>query len=876
MKSFDLRKLYVNFFKEKGHTHVASDHLVPHKDPTLLFTTAGMVPFKPLYMGAPTDYTRAVSIQKCLRAGGKGGDLELVGKTLRHHTFFEMLGNFSFGDYFKEEAICWAWDFFTSVLNLPVDKLWVSVYKDDEESAKIWINKVGFPKERICYLGDADNFWGPAGQSGACGPCSEIHIDLGEKRDPSVKEGDLENGGERYLELWNLVFPQFDQLENGDRQPLPCPGIDTGMGLERLTFVMQHLEKGIQNNYQTDLFEPLIEELSRLSGINYSHKVETDNFMHAIVDHVRALTFCLAEDLMPSNEGRGYVLRRILRRAYRFGEKINLREPFLHQLVPCVVDIMKGAYPDLIDVQKRVEDIILLEEQGFQKTLDQCGAFLEDIFKKNEDTRRLSGPVIFKLYDTYGFPIDMLSDIALEKDFSLDLDSFKSLMNDQKKRARQGWTGEKKADILKKMSEVFSDHGETIFLGYENLEAEAKVLAVIKDLSEKQTYIVTDETPFYAESGGQAGDKGFVTFNGNKYEVCDTKQIVEGISSHICSEEIDIPEGSIVTLEIDKKRRLKLMNNHTATHLLQSALKKELGEDIRQAGSLVEEHHLRFDFNYMGSIPIDVLRVIEKKVNNIIWSNIAVGTQKTSLSEAKKEGALSFFNEKYGDLVRVVSVADFSKELCGGTHVLSTGDIGFFKILSESSVAAGIRRITAVTGEDAMSKFYEYEKQVLDLKHLLKVEPSRIFETVGDLQKKLKDSESALKKMSLQKVLSDVRPLEDDVFSYKEMSVWAKVIDLQDKDALKSFHDAIRARKPEWVLLIFANVKGKAQIIVSVPENGVKLGWHAGRIVKALAKHAGGGGGGKPNVAQAGCKDVKYFPTLLKDFKTITLEAFSA
>ncbi len=877
MKSSQLRQAYLDFFKTKEHVRVRSDHLVPQKDPTLLFTTAGMVQFKPLYMGAPMTYSRAVSVQKCLRAGGKDSDLENVGKTLRHHTFFEMLGNFSFGDYFKREAITWAWDFINNTLELPTDKLWVSVYKDDEESAKLWLDTIGFPKEHLVYLGDADNFWGPAGGSGACGPCSELHIDLGPERDPSVQEGDLENGGERYFEFWNLVFPQYNQLKDGSREALERRGIDTGMGLERLTFIMQYLNGTAQSNYETDLFAPIIEKVSAMSGVAYHKDAATDYAMHVIADHIRALTFTFAENLIPSNEGRGYVLRRILRRAYRFGSTLQLKEPFLYTLVPTVVSIMGEVYPEIKEAQAHVQNLIQVEEESFQKTLQSCEVFLEDILSASVAHKQISGRHIFKLYDTYGLPLDMLADIAEERGYTIDQAGFDVLMQEQKERARQGWSGGDKASMLDQFNEILTEHGETRFLGYQSMQANAQVLAVIEDSEAEQSYVITDQTPFYAESGGQSGDHGRLVSASSNYAIVDTQQFVAGLSVHVFQGILkDVAVGDTVSLGVDSERRRRLSNNHTVTHILQSVLKQELGNDIRQAGSLVEEDYLRFDFSYFEAIPEEALRCIEDRVNQYIWSNATVAVDQKTLDQAKEEGALSFFDEKYGDTVRMISVGDFSKELCGGTHVPQTGQIGFFKITNESSVAAGTRRITALTGEAAMRKVYCQENVVAGLKKQLKASEDELFERVAQLQKNLKDADKRLQQAAKNAVLSELDDLETDVFQHQDASVWSKLLTVSDGSVLKDIHDCVRHKQEDWILILAANVDGKGQFVVSVPKERTKQGWHAGHIVKALATRAGGGGGGRPDLAQAGCKDASSLPDIMKDLASLLSEVVSA
>jgi alanyl-tRNA synthetase len=700
MSGNEIRELFLSFFESKGHTRVKSASLVPESDPTLLFTNAGMVPFKNVFLGLEKrPYKRAVSCQKCLRVSGKHNDLESVGYTSRHHTFFEMLGNFSFGDYFKREAILYAWEFVTEYLKLPKERLYVSVFRDDEEAYRIWNEEVGLPSERIWRLGEEDNFW-QMGDTGPCGPSSEIYVDRGE-----------EYGEERFLEIWNLVFMQYNRDEKGNLTPLPNPNIDTGMGLERIASVLQ----GTKTNFEIDLIKPLIDFGQEISGKTYGENFEDTVAMRVIADHLRAITFAISDGVLPSNTARGYVIRRILRRALRFGYKLGIREPFLYKGVDVVVEVMKDAYPELLQTRAFVKGVVKAEEERFLHTFKNSMPVVEEFINTalEEGRRFLKGEEVFKLYDTYGFPLDLLEEIAKEKGLSLDMEGFEKEMEIQRERARQNFKIQTKE--VQPIYQHLKNIGRTsTFVGYEQYVAQSKVIALLKngelvsELKEgEEGEVFLDITPFYAERGGQIGDTGTIESVDGLFVVDDTQSPVDGVISHkgkVVKGTIKV--GDQVIASIDRERREDIKRNHTATHLLHSALRLVLGEHVRQAGSLVADKYLRFDFTHFQALSVDELKRVEELVNEQIRKNEPVIVEEKDYREAIKEGAIAIFEEKYGERVRVLSVGDFSKELCGGTHVSRTGDIGYFKIISESSIGAGLRRIVAKTGRWAVEEAF--------------------------------------------------------------------------------------------------------------------------------------------------------------------------
>ncbi|NLT20780.1 MAG: alanine--tRNA ligase, partial [Syntrophomonadaceae bacterium] len=720
--SSEIRKQFLEYFQQKGHTIVESSSLVPIDDPTLLFTNAGMNQFKDVFLGIDKrNYVRATTSQKCVRAGGKHNDLDTVGRTPRHHTFFEMLGNFSFGDYFKREAITYAWEFLTEVVKLSPERLWITIYKDDDEAAEIWPQVTNVPPEKIIRLGEADNFWS-MGDTGPCGPCSEIMYDRGVEyacsEDCAIGVCDCN----RWLEIWNLVFMQYNRDEEGNLTPLPRPSIDTGMGLERLTSVLQ----GKDSNFDTDLFIPIIKQIEKLTGKVYDPGDAGFPF-RVIADHSRACTFLIADGVLPSNDGRGYVLRRILRRAVRFGKVLGIEEPFLYKNVDVVSDIMSEAYPDLLKKSDFVRDVIRMEEERFFVTLHEGMRKVEEILlrTRQQGAELISGEDAFMMYDTYGFPLDLMEDVASENGFEVDTEGFEKMMEQQRDRARNANKGENAFAQDRILAELLAELPATIFSGYNQLEDQSQVIALLVDNEKvnevwaKEIILVTAATPFYAQSGGQIADIGIIKGQNGTLNVTQVHKIAEWIL-HYGKLDGKMAVGEQVTLTVDKQRRLDTARNHTATHLLHRALRQVLGEHAQQKGSLVEPERLRFDFSHLAAVTEEELCEIENLVNEAIWSMHDVSKVVKSLDEARDMGAVALFGEKYGDQVRVVSVDDISMELCGGTHVNNTGEIGLFKLLSEGSVGSGLRRIEAVTGRYALDYFNAVEKELKSIAAVLR------------------------------------------------------------------------------------------------------------------------------------------------------------
>ena len=860
LSTHEIRELFLSFFEKKGHTRVKSAPLVPESDPTLLFVNAGMVPFKNVFLGLEKrPYTRAVSCQKCLRVSGKHNDLEQVGYTSRHHTFFEMLGNFSFGDYFKEKAIEFAWEFVTQYLKLPEDRLFVSVYRDDEEAFRIWNEKIGIPENRIWRLGEEDNFW-QMGDTGPCGPSSEIYVDRGEEYE----------GDERYLEIWNLVFMQFNRDEKGNLSPLPKPNIDTGMGLERIASVLQ----GKKTNYEIDVIYPLIEFGEEISGVKYGQKEESDVALRVIADHLRALTFAISDGVLPSNEGRGYVIRRILRRALRFGYKIGIQKPFLNQGVDKVVEIMKPAYPELSMNASFVKGVVKSEEERFLRTLKAGMEALEEMIQKavEEGRKNLTGEEVFKAYDTYGFPLDLVEEVAKEKGLGIDLEGFRIEMEKQRERARKHFKVEAKE--VKPVYTHLKDLGKTShFVGYDHLEKETQITAVVVDdqikaeASEGQeAEVILEETPFYPEGGGQVGDTGIIESSTALFKVEDTQRPVEGVIVHkgkVIKGTIKV--GDRVFARVDKERRKDIMRNHTATHLLHSALRSLLGEHVRQAGSLVADKYLRFDFTHFEPLSEEDIKRIENLVNEKIRENLEVSVKEMAYSEAIRSGAIAIFEEKYGDRVRVISAGDFSRELCGGTHVKRTGDIGYFKIVSESSVGAGVRRIVAKTGRWAVEEAFQ-DKVILDkVSKELNAKKEEILQKLKTLKEELKQKE---------KELSDLRKsiLKDQILSKASKEtvgdldlVWYVAEKVPAED-LRDTADMLRQKnKKALVFLVSKNGERLSTVIAVSKELSQRI--NVGELIKEVGKILGGGGGGRPDMAQGGGTKADAIPEALEFLK---------
>jgi len=861
VKSDDIRASFLEFFRARDHVVERSDTIVPSNDPSLLFTSAGMVQFKPYYTGeAPVPYRRAATSQKCLRAGGKANDLDEVGKTSRHLTFFEMLGNFSFGDYFKREAIQWGWEYSTSVLKLPPERIWVSVYLDDDEAAEIWEKEMGVSPSRIVRLGAKENFWGPAGDTGACGPCSELLFDRGEEIDPNA---DLENDpNERFLEFWNLVFPQFDQQLDGSRPPLKNRGIDTGMGLERLAALLQDVE----TVFDTDGMVPMIRATEALTQARYA---DTPVPFRVIADHVRALSFMIADGILPANEGRGYVLRRLLRRAARFGREIGLERPFLHEVCGTVIERMGGHYPELIEGAGQIEKIVHKEEERFASTLARGMDLIHEIFDKLRATgeTRIGGEDCFKLYDTFGFPLDLAEDMAEEQGFTLDRPGFEAAMDRQRTQARSAWTGSGQEAIAPVYRQLQEQQGATEFLGYDCIEADCTIAAIVRDgaavdrLSEGETgEIVLDRTPFYAEAGGQVGDTGALDAPDGNALVTQTHRAVGKTTLHRVTMNRGVLQvGDKVDAKVDRQARRAIENHHTGTHLLHAALRNVLGDHVHQAGSLVAPDRLRFDFTHFEGIGRDRIQDIESLVNDYIRRDAAVETQEMALDEARAAGAMALFGEKYEDRVRVVRIGDFSMELCGGTHVPRTGVLGYCKLVHESAVSSGVRRVEAVCGEVGAEILQARERQLLDTAQLLSAQPGELEGRVRALLDENKRLARELEKWKQAAATGGGQDYLEQVREIGGVRLLALQLDGQDGKGLRLILDKLRDQLGEGVVVLGSAVDGKVALCAGVSKSltgRVK----AGDIVGKMAPIVGGGGGGRPDMAQAGGKDPDKLP----------------
>ena len=853
MTSSDIRRSFFEYFGKNGHTVVPSSSLIPQDDPTLLFTNAGMVQFKRVFTGEEgRRYKRAVSIQKSLRAGGKHNDLENVGFTSRHHTFFEMLGNFSFGDYFKKEAIEMGWEFLTSVLGLPADKLWVSVYKKDDEAYELWQKMIGIPQERLVRLGEKDNFW-QMGDTGPCGPCSEILIDQGIETGCGRPECSVGCECDRYLELWNLVFMQFERKSSGELIPLPKPSIDTGMGLERITAVVQ----GVKSNYDSDLFMPLIKAISREAGVPYdsAHTVS----IRVIADHLRAATFLISDGVMPANEGRGYVLRRIMRRGARHARLIGIHEPFLYRNADHVIDLMKGHYPELYMNREIISTVIHREEEGFINTLEQGMKILDEVITevKERGTKTIPGETLFKLYDTYGFPLDITAEIARENELVLDEAGFRNAMDTQRERARRAWVGEEK---IKPIYHSLKSLVATEFVGYEHIESRGKVAAIIKDGvnveradSGDEIEVIFDKTPFYGESGGQVGDKGVGIGPEGGIDIVDTIKPLDIIVSKAHVNNGSIVVGEEWVLKVNKGTRQGTARSHTATHMLQAALKQILGEHVKQAGSLVAPDRLRFDFLHFKPLSEGEIRDIEGILNEKIMDNVPVITDVMDIDNALKAGATALFGEKYGDKVRVVQVQDFSKELCGGTHCKATGDIGVIKIISESGIASGVRRIEAFTGEASLKYLNDTEGRLEEICEAVKANPDDVAAKTDRLISTVKEQEKEIARLKEMLAASKAKDVTSEIREVAGIKVLSKKVDGMNIDELRNFGDSLRSRIGSGIVSVGAEVDGKAAILVMVTKDLADK-FNARDIINEIAGLVDGRGGGRPDMAQAGGK----------------------
>lgn len=856
MTGKEIRAQFFNFFQKKGHALVESSNLIPRNDPTLLFTNAGMNQFKDVFLGMEKrDYLRAVSSQKCVRAGGKHNDLENVGRTARHHTFFEMLGNFSFGDYFKKEAIGFAWEFLTEELGLSKDRLYVTVYTDDDEAADIWHNQEGVPRERIYRFGDKDNFWS-MGDTGPCGPCTEIFWDNGPGTGCGSPDCAVGCDCDRYMEIWNNVFMQFNRGKDGVLTPLPKPSVDTGMGLERITAVMQ----GVTSNYDTDLLQGIIRHIEQVSGKKYRDDEKDDVSMRVIADHARAVTFLICDGVLPSNEGRGYVLRRIMRRAARHAKMLGIAEPVLFRIVDAVNMMMGDAYPELLEREQYVKKVILAEEERFVETLDRGLAILneETAALRAKGEKVISGEVIFKLYDTFGFPVDLTADIVESEGFTLDEDGFALCMEKQRVKARENWKGSGEqglADIYKEL------HGTGItsdFLGYSEQTAFSTISAIVKGgaLVEEasagdEIEIVTAATPFYGESGGQAGDTGTISTGSGHVEVTGSTRPFTDLIVHrgrVVSGAIRT--GEAADLKITVANRAATARNHTATHLLQAALREVLGDHVKQAGSLVAPDRLRFDFTHFTPMTQEEIRRVEVLVNGHIMGNSAVESREMPAADALAAGATALFGEKYGDVVRVVKVGDVSSELCGGTHVHGAGEIGFFKIVSEAGIAAGVRRIEAQTGSGALAVVHGMEDEQRGIATLLKAEGGTVLDKVEKLVAGQRELQKELETLQARLNASKSADLIQQVREQNGIKILSVKVD-GDAKGLRELSDTLKQRIGSGIIVLGTSDAARANLLVAVTAD-LSARWKAGDIIKAIAPIVGGNGGGKPELAQAG------------------------
>ncbi|MFH2122982.1 MAG: alanine--tRNA ligase [Pseudomonadota bacterium] len=858
MNGNTIRQKFLDYFAGHGHTVVESSSLVPKDDPTLLFTNAGMVQFKTVFMGEDRrDFVRATTSQRCVRAGGKHNDLENVGYTARHHTFFEMLGNFSFGDYFKEDAIRYAWEFLIHKLGVPAEQLWVSVYEDDDEAFALWEKVEGLLPGRIVRLGEKDNFWA-MGDTGPCGPCSEIHIDQGAAAGCGRPDCALGCDCDRFLELWNLVFMQFNRAADGVMTRLPKPSIDTGMGLERVAAVLQ----GKVNNYDSDLFAPIIKRLEELSGLVYGQDPADTTAMRVIADHSRATTFLVADGVLPSNEGRGYVLRRIMRRAVRFGRNLGLDKPFLDEVTATVTVAMAHAYPHLLDAVELLKKVVVNEEERFRETLENGLVLLDEEIERicRDSDPVIAGDFIFKLYDTYGFPMDIVRDISLEKKIGFDEAGFHEAMERQRAKSRASWKGENVKLREQGVKDLAESGLRADFVGYEYLSGNARVQALLGPNGLEVPEIVTGAegrlfaltTPFYAESGGQAGDVGTVQWTGGHARVLGTSIGADGIIlHHLRVEEGVLRIGQEVELSVAREQRGDTAANHTATHLLQAAMREVLGDHVKQAGSLVTPEKLRFDFTHFTPLSHEEISRIEQLVNEKIRANIELETRLLARDEAIQQGAMALFGEKYGDRVRVVSAGDFSRELCGGTHVAATGAIGLFKIISESGIASGIRRIEALTGRAAFACVQEMDQREQELCQALNVRPEGVYDKFKSLMISQKQLERQVADLATKLATADLEELFRTAVEVNGVKVLAAKIALDSPQTLREVGDRVRDHMGSGVAVLGGVIKDKAALLAIVSEDLTEK-ISAGVLVAEIAAIVGGKGGGRADMAQAG------------------------
>ncbi|NWF76660.1 MAG: alanine--tRNA ligase [Nitrospirae bacterium] len=872
MISSEIREAFLEYFITKNHTLVLSSPLIPWNDPTLLFVNAGMNQFKKIFLGEEkATYTRAVSCQKCMRAGGKHSDLENVGHTARHHTFFEMLGNFSFGDYFKKEAILFSWELFIEWFKLPMEKLYVSIYERDDEAAQLWSELTGLPDKKIVRLAAKDNFW-QMGDTGPCGPCSEIIIDQGEEigcRKPECSPG---CDCDRFLELWNLVFMQYNRDVHGNLSPLPKPSIDTGMGLERISAIMQ----GKSTNYDTDLFQPIIKDISSLSNISYGNSIVTDTSLRVIADHIRAIVFILSEGLTPSNEGRGYVLRRIIRRASRHARLLGMHEPCLYKLTESVIDVMGKIYPEIIKEQNRTNKLLKIEEDNFNRTIETAMLLFDDLVAevKKSGLQLIPGEEVARIHYTHGLPLDFAKDIAMDAGLIIDENALHKEMELHREKSKIRLATKELPAITVDLHMI---DGKTLFVGYDTLETEAIVKAILKDgtvvdelKAGEEGNIILDITPFYGESGGQIGDKGIIETDNSMLEVLDTKKTTTDIHVHFVKVlKGKINKGNRVTCKVDEGSRKSIMRNHTATHLLHKALRIILGEHVKQSGSVVSPDRLRFDFTHFTAVHPDEIRKIEDLVNEKIIDNLPIITDIMKIDDAMKSGAVALFDEKYGETVRVVSAGDFSKELCGGTHCRATGEIGIFVIISEGSVASGIRRIEAITGKHAFEYLRQQKTTLENIKVFLKTE-----KPIEKIEKLLLDTKALEKEIQKLKTGSSKDIINDALKNAYDLN-GVKIVKIRqdglNHEELRLLADNVRNRLKSGIIVVLSVTDSQASIVCMVTKDLIDR-YNAGDIMKRISLFTGGKGGGKSDLAQGGTKDIERLNVALENLHEIIMQ----
>lgn len=871
MKSSNqIREDFISFFKNKGHTVVPSSPVIPQNDPTLLFTNAGMNQFKDVFLGlGHRPYKRAVNSQKCIRVSGKHNDLEEVGHDTYHHTFFEMLGNWSFGDYYKREAIEWAWELMTTVWNLPKSRLWATVYLDDDEAEKCWLNHTDIDPKHVLRFGEKDNFW-EMGESGPCGPCSEIHIDLGEAYcdKQHIKEHVCQvNGGcSRFIELWNLVFIQFNRDINGNLHSLPHKHVDTGMGFERIVAVIQK----VRSNYETDLFLPIIHRVENIAGVKYVNCGDEKQIaFRVLADHIRMLTFSIADGALPSNEGRGYVLRRILRRAARYARKLDLHKPFIYSLVPVVGEIMGEAFPEIIEKQTHVMNVIQSEEENFSRTLDRGIEIFENLVSriKSQGENIISGKDAFRLYDTYGFPLDLTRVMAAENNLQIDEEGFDREMELQRERARQTGKFTMQFDHVDQWNVLRHCPTNSHFIGYDTLTAETEICKY--SLKNNRYQIVLIETPFYAESGGQVADIGTLIFDDIQLKVVDVQKEGSEIV-HICEapQKIDIIHSKVLA-KVDENHRLPTMYNHTATHLLHEALRRVLGKHVQQAGSLVSPDRLRFDFTHYKKIEHEELLQIESMVNEQIRHDWPLQIFYTDFNKAKELGAMALFGEKYGEQVRVVIVDDFSRELCGGTHVRHTGQIGAFIILQETSIASGVRRIEAITGQRAIEYTQKARDVLQEVGQLLNSTPEQIVSRLKALTDMIRENEKRMQKLLAEQTIQSIENIIDQAEKIGNIRLVVKIFSEIDVELLKQAADRFRQKNHNGILLLISRNESRLNFVCAVTDDLIATGIKAGELVKVLAQVTEGGGGGRPHLATAGGKNPAKLDEAIRSLKNL-------